>query len=66
MIIGNGVSILYSLYIVHRRYRAKPDYKSSLAILVASLVAGIPVYMASSTINLVGVLSNLLKLMAGA
>jgi len=65
MIIGNGVSILYSLYIVHRRYRAKPDYKSSLAILVASLVAGIPVYMASSTINLVGVLSNLLKLMAG-
>lgn len=65
MIIGNGVSILYSLYIAHRKYSAKPDYKSSLAILTASLVAGVPVYTLSSMITFIGVPLNLLKLVVG-
>ncbi len=62
MLVTNGVSTLYALYIAHRDYGVGVDRSSTIGLLVASLISALPVYILSTSINVVGALLNLLKL----
>jgi O-antigen/teichoic acid export membrane protein len=62
IIVANGVSVIYALYIAYREYRVKLEYYSILGILTASLISAIPAFTLSTSLNVTGALLNLLKL----
>jgi O-antigen/teichoic acid export membrane protein len=62
IIVANGVSVIYALYIAYKEYRVKLEYYSTLGILIASLISAIPVFTLSMSLNVTGTLLNLVKL----
>jgi len=65
IVLANGASTIYSLVVARRKHGVSLDYYSTLGVFGAAVSSAIPAYILSTSIQVVGVLPNLLKIVIG-